>query len=84
MKPRAFGKLTSFFSDLPLSVKGFVVVAIPVCALLAAMVMLYQFQGQSRRAEAAVVNTFEVRSELRRTLTMLVNAETGIRGFLLT
>src|SRR5690348_16883053 len=84
MKPRLFEKLSSSFSDLPLRVKGFVVVAIPVCALLAAMVLLYQFEGQSRRAEAAVVNTFEVRAELRRTLTLLVNAETGIRGFLLT
>src|SRR4051794_34754424 len=69
---------------LSLAAKGALVVAIPVGALLLAMVVFYQFELQSREAEAAVERTFEVRSEMRRLLTQMVNAETGIRGYLLT
>ena len=59
-------------------------VAIPVFSLLLAMVVFYQFEQQLRRAEGAVERTFEVRADLRRVLTLMVNAETGIRGYLLS
>src|ERR1041384_8641755 len=70
--------------DLSLTTKGIFVVAIPVTALLAAMVVFYQFEQQAQNAEHAVEKTFEMRGEIRRVLTQTVNAETGIRGYLLT
>jgi PAS domain S-box-containing protein len=69
---------------LSLAAKGALVVAIPVAALLLAMVVFYQFQLQTQDAEAAVVRTFEIRSQMRRLLTQMLNAETGIRGYVLT
>ncbi|HEY2019422.1 MAG TPA: CHASE3 domain-containing protein, partial [Bryobacteraceae bacterium] len=69
---------------ISLTAKGVLVVAIPVCALVAAMVVFYQFQQQTRRAEASVEHTYRVRSTIRRLHVRLLNAETGTRGYLLT
>jgi hypothetical protein len=57
---------------------------LPVTALLVAMVVFYQFEHQSRAAALAVEQTFEIRAEIRRALAQMVNAETGIRGYLLS
>ena len=59
-------------------------VAIPVCALLAAMVVFYQFQQRMGEAESSVEHTNQVRVEIRRVFNRIVNAETGVRGYLLT
>src|SRR5689334_20489049 len=71
-------------SGLPLRVRGAMVVAIPVVALLVAMGVFFQFEQQTRRAAAYVQHTYDLRSEVRRTLIRMVNAETGLRGYLLT
>ncbi len=71
-------------SDLPLGIKGILVVAVPVCALLLAMVVFYRFETGLRVAESDLDRTFMARSELRRLLIDMINAETGVRGYLLT
>jgi PAS domain S-box-containing protein len=81
---RAEGRAFSRITNLSLGTKGVLVVALPVTALLLAMVVFYQFERQLEQAQAAVEQTFEVRSALRRVLIMMVNAETGIRGYMLT
>jgi PAS domain S-box-containing protein len=48
------------------------------------MVVFYQFQRQLQQAAAEVEESYRSRSEMRRLLTQVVNAETGIRGYLLT
>ena len=68
------------FSNLSLGTKGVLVVALPVIALLLAMVVFYQFEREIEQAQAAVDRSVEVRSALRRVLLSMVNAETGIRG----
>jgi PAS domain S-box-containing protein len=78
------GRAPARITDLSLGTKGILVVALPVIALLLAMVVFYQFEQQLQRAQAAVERTFEVRSSLRRVLVNMVDAETGIRGYLLT
>jgi PAS domain S-box-containing protein len=78
------GRASAPIANLSLGTKGVLVVAIPVCALLAAMAVFYQFQIEERQATASVEHTFEVRTEVRRILSLLLNAETGTRGFLLT
>jgi len=60
------------------------VVAVPVCALLLAMVVFYQFENSLRLAESDLDRTFMARSELRNLLIEVINAETGVRGYLLT
>src|SRR4051794_23963001 len=69
---------------LSLTTKGALVVTLPVTALLVAMAVFYQFARRSGEAERALEQTFETRSEIRRLLTQMLNAETGIRGYLLT
>src|SRR5579883_1317135 len=71
-------------ADLPLGVKGVLVVAVPVCALLLAMVVFYQFENSLRLAESDLDRTFMARSERRNLLSEVINAETGVRGYLLT
>src|SRR5690242_12321793 len=70
--------------DLSLTTKGALVVALPVIALLLAMLVFYQLLQQRQTAEADVERSFEMRSQIRQLLTQMVNAETGIRGYLLT
>lgn len=81
---RRFQYLIHRFADLPLNVKGVVVVAIPVCALLAAVAIFYAFEQQSRDAQRSVEHTYEVRSGIRQILFLMVDAEADMRGHLLT
>ncbi|SPE31607.1 PAS sensor protein [Candidatus Sulfopaludibacter sp. SbA6] len=78
------GRVRAPRAYLSLTAKGVLVVAIPVCALLAAMVVFYQFQQRMRDAGASVEHTYQVRVEMRRVFIRLVNAETAVRGYLLT
>jgi len=77
-------RIARSFARLPLGSQGMLVVAIPVCALLAAMAVFYQFQRQSRRAVGWVEHTYQVHAEIRRMLLRAVNMESSARGYLLT
>ena len=72
------------WADLPLRAKGLVVVAIPLVALLVAALSSSLVRRQADDADAWVAHTLEVRGELQRTTTLLVDAETGVRGYALT
>src|ERR1017187_2599839 len=78
------GRVAAPGAYLSLTAKGVLVVALPVCALLVAMVVFYQFQQRMHDAGASVEHTYQVHLELRRVLIRLVNAETAVRGYLLT
>ena len=69
---------------LSLTAKGVLAVSLPVCALLVAMAVFYQFEEQTLRASESVEQSYQVRSEIRRMVLRLVDAETGTRGYLLT
>ena len=77
-------RLTRPFRSLSLTTKGVLVMSLPVCALLAAMVVFYQFEREARTAHSLVEHTFEVRSQIRDVLMLMLNAETATRGYLLT
>jgi PAS domain S-box-containing protein len=70
--------------NLPLAAKGVLVVALPVTALLITVAVFYQFQQQNRNAQLALEHSFDLRSGIRRVLAQMLNAETGIRGYLLS
>ena len=75
---------SALLGDLSLTAKGVLVVAIPVCALLAAMVVFFQLQRQTKQAADWVEHTFQVRAAIRSVMSHLLNAETATRGYLLT
>ena len=71
-------------AEMPLTAKGIVVVAIPVVALFATLMVFLQFQRQSAGAQDWVEHTYQVRSELRQISLLMASAEAAARGYLLT
>src|SRR5690348_12750994 len=77
-------RLSSAFTNLPLRDKGLVVVAIPVLALLVVLAAMVFVQREEQQAERLVQHSMEVRQNMQLALTLLIDAETGTRGYLLT
>jgi len=75
------GRRGRAWEDLPLRVKGLVVVAIPLLALLLATALFGVALAQDRRAQGAVLHTVEVEREIAQ-LRILVQA--GVTGYVLT
>ena len=84
MSGRRFERIAASFGNLSLTAKGILVVSIPVCALLAAIAVFYDFQWQTRHAAAWVEHTIQVRSDIRRVRGQMNALEDSIRGYLLT
>jgi signal transduction histidine kinase len=60
------------------------VVLVPLLALLIAVAAFAALTAATANEEQLVVHTQTVRSDLRQTLILLLDAETGVRGYLLT
>jgi PAS domain S-box-containing protein len=60
------------------------VVSVPLAALLIVLAFSYVQHRRSERVEQALGRGLEVRTAVRQTLGALVDAETGVRGYLLT
>ena len=71
-------------SNLRLREKGLVVVTIPVLALLIALSAMVFLQRAQQEAERLIRHTQDLRQKLQLALTLLVDAETSTRGYLLT
>ena len=84
MNHQAPNRLRTAWANLPLQSKGIVVIAIPLAALLAGLVCFYLVGQAENRQEEWVSHTLEVRSELHQLLIHVVDAETGMRGYVLT
>lgn len=74
-------KLSVRWTDLSLRAKGLVVVSIPLAALLVATFALYLVQQRENEEQDAVTEMFRVRSQIQTVLTLLIDAETGVRGY---
>ncbi|MGH2750991.1 MAG: PAS domain-containing protein [Actinomycetota bacterium] len=72
------------WADLPLGRKGIVVIALPLVGLLVSMLAFLWVGSQEDRIQSEVAQTFEVRDEIQQVSQLSVEAETGVRGFLLT
>ena len=81
MRPKL---MHAWWGRLALRVKTLLVVGIPVGVLVLAVPLLYITQRESVRVGEAVERTYRVREDLSAVLQHLVDAETGIRGYLLT
>lgn len=77
-------RANSVWANLPLRGKGLVVIAIPLVALLSMTLSLSLLMRQDREATAWVTHSAEVQAEIQDVLALLVDAETGTRGYLLT
>ena len=72
------------FADLPLRVKGLLLASVPVAALFVAVGSLAWMEQRQDEAGRWVQHTFEVRSNVRTLLLVLGDAESAVRGYLLT
>jgi signal transduction histidine kinase/ActR/RegA family two-component response regulator len=78
-------KRARLWQDLPLGIKGLVVVAIPLLSLIASVVTSY-FVTQQNTSNEVFVATYlqEVHTDVQSILFLVQDAETGVRSYLLT
>ncbi len=72
------------FENLSLRAKGFLVVLIPLIAILLAMAVFYQYSQRALDAQGWVNHTYELGAQIRGLTNLVTGAEAGVRGYLLT
>lgn len=72
------------WADLPLTVKGVVVVALPLFILLASLVSLYLSFDAESRAEDDVRRAIAIQRDMYRVHSLLAEAGSGVREYVLT
>ncbi|PYR54946.1 MAG: hypothetical protein DMF85_20890 [Acidobacteria bacterium] len=72
------------WANVSLRYKGLIVVGIPMLPLVVTAFLWYSNQRRADAADGLVAHTLKVKAELSHTLTLLVDAELGARGYLLT
>lgn len=73
-------RVAEAWANLPLRRKGLVVLAIPLFALLVAILSFYLLQRQQQEAEARVKRTLEIRDKIQQVQGMLLAEETSARA----
>ena len=76
--------MPTFWNNLPIRPKGLVVVAIPLVALIVATGALYFAQSEHDQEQAGLRHIDQVKSQVQTVQALLLEAETGVRGFRLT
>jgi PAS domain S-box-containing protein len=76
--------LRQLWLNLPLRDKGIIVIAIPMLALVAGLALSWSGLRAERAADERVEHARDVKEVLSETLTLLIDAENGMRGFVLT
>jgi len=77
-------KLSSFWSDLPLRIKGLVVVAVPITALVAVTASFYFFQRADRKLDNLVDQAVELDNLTQSCLTELLEGECAVNEYFST
>ena len=72
------------WSDLSLRAKGFVVLSAPLVAMVISTVLFFIAKEKNDDAKRLVSHSLEVKEQAQEVLTLLVDSETGMRGYLLT
>ena len=72
------------WSNLPLRRKGLIVVGLPIVTLLIAGIFTVRMLEQSRTAQQLVNQSRQIQVELQDLRTTLIDADAGVRGYLLT
>ena len=76
-------KLHGLWQHLPLKSLGVLSAALPMVAVVASAVLAFVGNQNRERTETAVTRHFEMVARLNDLLTLMLNAETGLRGHLL-
>jgi CHASE3 domain sensor protein len=69
------------WSDVSIRAKGFIVGAVPAAALIIAACATQYAESERAKADAWVTHTLEVRSSIQRMLTLLLDAQSAVRGY---
>jgi PAS domain S-box-containing protein len=77
-------RLTLGWSEMPLRLRGLVVVAIPVIPLVLTALLFIDSAARQARAEAEVRSGLQVERDMQRLLAVLFDGESGVRAYLLT
>ncbi|PAX08847.1 PAS domain S-box protein [Sphingomonas lenta] len=77
-------RVARWWADRPLATKGLVVVAVPLLALIAAIVALTLVGRAEARAEQDVRLTIAIQTDVHEVHALLAEAASGVRGYLLT
>ena len=72
------------WDDLPLRTKALWVIAIPVAPLILSAILFVTGARSASSAQAWVSHTLEVKAKIATVLSLMVDAEVGVRAFLLT
>ena len=72
------------WDNLPLRTKGMSVIAIPVLPLVLSSMLLLGGGRSARSAQDLVSHTLEVKAAIATVFSLMVDAESSVRGFLLT
>jgi signal transduction histidine kinase/CHASE3 domain sensor protein/ActR/RegA family two-component response regulator len=70
--------------DLSLTIKGMIVISIPLACIFCSVIALYVFQQQRTNLDLWIGRAFQAGSRIQTVLTLLSDAERETRGFLLT
>jgi len=70
--------------NLSLMIKGAVVITIPLACILFSVIALYIFQRQRNELDEWIRRAFQAGSRIQSVITLLADAESGVRGFLVT
>ncbi|UXY13757.1 PAS domain S-box protein [Chitiniphilus purpureus] len=76
-------RLWHAWADQPLRVKGLVVIAMPLAILLGSLGLIYLVERETLRVEDEVRRTLKIQSNIHRVHSLISEAATGVRGFLL-
>lgn len=77
-------RMTRFWADRTLALKGLVVIALPLTILLGALVSLYIASNAEVRAENDVRRAFAIQRDTYQVHALLAEAAAGVRGYALT
>ena len=72
------------WADIPLVKKGLIVVAVPLLALGLSSALFFQSLNNHAEVKGLERDSVELRARIQAVETLLVDAETGVRGYLLT
>jgi len=73
-----------FIDNRSLAAKAGIAVSIPLLSLLASLVLFGYYETESRRASLLVHHTMQVQMQLEQVLQLLLDSETGARGYRIT
>ncbi|WP_024931018.1 ATP-binding protein [Methylophilus sp. OH31] len=77
-------RLNHLWQDLSLTTKGIVLNALPLTVLLGSLALIFESEQQAALLERRVQNALQIQQDIQTLQTLLLEASTGVRDFLLT